>query len=165
MNDFLCKLQEINKPYQTLPSDTLLVTWDVKSLYTNIPHANGIKACEHFPRHNNYNNNKVDTILNFIELVLTCNNLTFQGNHYVQQTGTAMGTKMAPTYANLYMGHLEQQLLEHTTRKPLVWFRFIDDIFHFFHPDIWQTEVKPTTLTLTSSSNRQCQPILFHSWM
>ena len=36
---------------------------------------------------------------------------------------------MAPTYANLYMGLLEEQLLEQTTLKPLVWFRFIDDIF------------------------------------
>ena len=36
---------------------------------------------------------------------------------------------MAPTYANLYMGLLEEQLLEQTTLKPSVWFRFIDDIF------------------------------------
>lgn len=40
-----------------------------------------------------------------------------------------MGTRMAPTYANLYMGQLEEQLLEQTTLKPLVWFRFIDNIF------------------------------------
>ena len=40
-----------------------------------------------------------------------------------------MGTKMAPTYANLFMGHLEEQMLEETTLKPLIWFRFIDDIF------------------------------------
>lgn len=139
-NGFLRKLQDINDN-QTLPSDTLLVTWDIKSLYTNIPHADRIKACKHFLRLNIYDNNKVETILKFTELVLTCNNLPFQGNHYVQLTGTAMGTKMAPTYANLYMGHLEDQLLEHTILKPLVWFRFIDDIFF-----IWtfgtETEVK-----------------------
>ena len=79
--------------------------------------------------HNNFDDNKIATILNFIRLVLTCNNLTFQGVNYVQQTGTAMGTKMAPTYANLFMGHLEEQMLEETTLKPLIWFRFIDDIF------------------------------------
>lgn len=47
----------------------------------------------------------------------------------MQQTGTAMGTKMAPTYANLFMGHLEEQMLEQTTLKHLLWFRFIEDIF------------------------------------
>ena len=80
-------------------------------------------------RVNNYGEYKRTTVLEFMKLVFTCNNLTFQGNHYIQQTGTAMGTRMAPTYANLYMGLLEEQLLEQTTLKPLVWFRFIDDIF------------------------------------
>ena len=80
-------------------------------------------------RAHGFNEDKISTILKFINLVLTCNNLTFQGNHFVQQTGTAMGTKMAPTYANLFMGHLEEQLLDQTTLKPLIWFRFIDDIF------------------------------------
>ena len=79
-------------------------------------------------RLNNFDDNKIATILNFIRLVLTCNNLTFQGVNYVQQTGTAMGTKRAPTYANLFIGHLEEQMLEETTLKPLIWFRFIDDI-------------------------------------
>ena len=40
-----------------------------------------------------------------------------------------MGTKMAPSYANLLMGDLELQLLE--LGKPYIhmWKRFIDDIF------------------------------------
>ena len=127
-NDFLRKLVEINNT-ETLPPETLLVSWDVKSLYTNIPHASGMGACEYYMRAHGFNENKISTILRFINLVLTCNNLTFQGNHFVQQTGTAMGTKMAPTYANLFMGHLEEQLLDQTMLKPLIWFRFIDDIF------------------------------------
>lgn len=90
-----------------LPPDTLLVTWNVRSLYTNIPHDDGMKACEYYLHHNEYQDNKVETVMKFAELVLMCNNLSFKGNHYVQQTGTAVGTKMVPTYANLYMGHLE----------------------------------------------------------
>ena len=31
-----------------LPANILLVTLDVSSLYTNIPHNEGINACEHF---------------------------------------------------------------------------------------------------------------------
>ena len=109
-NDFLRKLVEINNT-ETLPPETLLVSWDVKSLYTNIPHASGMGACEYYMRAHGFNEDKISIILRFVNLVLTCNNLTFQGNHFVQRTGTAMGTKMAPTYANLFMGHLEEQLL------------------------------------------------------
>ena len=44
MTDFLNKLKDL----PTLPPDSLLVTLDVSSLYTNIPHGEGIKACEEF---------------------------------------------------------------------------------------------------------------------
>ena len=39
-----------------------------------------------------------------------------------------MGTKMAPSYGNIFMGRLEKQLLQSVTPKPLSWLRFIDDI-------------------------------------
>ena len=88
-----------------------------------------MKACERFMRRDDFSENKIATILKFIELVLTSNNLKFQGSHYVQMTGTAMGTKMAPTYANLYMGGLETDLQDKALYKPLLWRRVIDDIF------------------------------------
>ena len=40
-----------------------------------------------------------------------------------------MGTKMAPAYANIFMGNLEEQLLSEGSDKILLWKRFIDDIF------------------------------------
>jgi len=40
-----------------------------------------------------------------------------------------MGTRMAPSYANLFMAELETNLLTWTTHQPYVWWRFIDDIF------------------------------------
>ena len=41
----------------------------------------------------------------------------------------AMGTKMAPAYANLFMGKLEEKLRELGEPNILIWKRFIDDIF------------------------------------
>jgi hypothetical protein len=38
-----------------------------------------------------------------------------------------MGTKMAPSYANIFMGDLEERLLLSSLKQPLSWFRFIDD--------------------------------------
>ena len=40
-----------------------------------------------------------------------------------------MGTKMAPAYANLFMGKLEQKLIDIGKQHIQVWKRFIDDIF------------------------------------
>ena len=40
-----------------------------------------------------------------------------------------MGTRMAPNYANLFMGDLEEEILDSYPLKPLVWYRYIDDIF------------------------------------
>ena len=57
-----------------------------------------------------------------------CNNFEFNGQHYLQVQGTAMGTKMAPAYANMFMGCLEKQLLMSVTMRPFSWLRFIDDI-------------------------------------
>ena len=53
-----------------------------------------------------------------------CNN-----NHYLQIHGTAMGTKMAPSYANLFLGYFEAKALENAPFQPHTWFRYIDDIF------------------------------------
>ena len=40
-----------------------------------------------------------------------------------------MGTRMAPSYANRYMDQLEDHFLREAADQPLVWFRYIDDIF------------------------------------
>ena len=44
-----------------------------------------------------------------------------------------MGTALAPNYANLFMDRFEIKALENWLRKPIIWLRFIDDIFM-----IWQ---------------------------
>ena len=49
-------------------------------------------------------------IVQLLTLVLKYNNFTFNGDHYHQINGTAIGTKMAPSYANIFMGKLEKQI-------------------------------------------------------
>ena len=41
LNDDILKIDYLNKT-QTIPPNAILVTWDVKSLYTNIPHKEGL---------------------------------------------------------------------------------------------------------------------------
>ena len=53
----------------------------------------------------------------------------FNGDHYLQVSGTAMGIAAAPNYANLFMNRFETKALSNWPLKPLIWLRFIDDIF------------------------------------
>jgi hypothetical protein len=47
----------------------------------------------------------------------------------VEHIRFTLGTKMAPSYANIFMGDLEERLLLSSLKQPLSWFRFIDDDF------------------------------------
>ena len=116
-NDFLNKLLTIGK----LPSNSLLVTLDVSSLYTNIPHNEGINACDHFLL--------ALFACDLIRMILTMNNITFNDSHYLQIYGTAMGTKIASSFANLFLGLFEKNALRNAPFQPHTWLRYIDDIF------------------------------------
>ena len=71
----------------------------------------------------------IDSISQIIELVLKKNNFQFNDINYLQILGTAMGTKMAPSFASLFMGQLENDFLKTCDKKPSFWLRFLDDIF------------------------------------
>ena len=122
---FLNKLNSIGQ----LPNGVSLVTLDVASLYTNIPHNDGIQACSDFLDKRVNPTIKTTRLCDLIRMILTNNTFTFNGQHYRQINGTAMGTKMAPSYANLFMGNFEQKALAAATHSPLIWWRYIDDIF------------------------------------
>ena len=61
-------------------------------------------------------------------MILTMNNFVFNDEDFIQQHGTAMGTRMAPAFANLFMGEFERKALEGYVYKPFLWLRYIDDI-------------------------------------
>ena len=46
---------------------------------------------------------------------------------YKQQKGTAIGTKMAPPYAMIFMDYLEEDI-SNCLLKSLVWWGYIDDV-------------------------------------
>ena len=84
---------------------------------------------------------------------------------YLQTHGTAMGTKMAVAFANIFMASTVKEILRQSVNKPLTWKRLIDDVFclwdtnkeeieHFieqansYHPTIKLTaEVSPLEKT------------------
>ena len=60
------------------------------------------------------------------------NNFDFAGKLYLQVGGTAMGTKVAPSFANTFMGWFERKYVYTYHKQPLIWVRFIDDIFQIW---------------------------------
>nr|XP_039254344.1 uncharacterized protein LOC120331335 [Styela clava] len=123
--DFLNILKTIGN----VPSGSLLVTIDVTSLYTNIPHVDGISAVEKYLKKHSNDKREIPWIKEAVNMVLNNNNFVFNDNHYLQINGTAMGTKMAPKYANTFMANLESKMLQTAKIKPLYYFRYIDDCF------------------------------------
>ena len=124
---FLHKLEQLGQ----LPNNAFLVTLDVSSLYTNIPHNQGIDACRHFldTRNRTRSTISTETLCDLIRIILTMNNFSFDDKHYLQMHGTAMGTRMAPSYANLFLAKLETDALSRSPHQPHTWWRYIDDIF------------------------------------
>ena len=114
------------------PPDCVLSTVDVKSLYLNIPHEEGIRSALDALYKSNPNRDEVPfpdiTAEALLRTVLEQNYFEFNGQMFHQVRGTAMGTKMAPAYANIFMADLEHRIIEGLTNKPRLWKRFIDDI-------------------------------------
>ena len=114
-----------------VPNDSILVTLDVTSLYTNILYGEGINAtAKYLYRHRPSSlNPKNASICILLKLVLTTNNFEFDNKEFLQVGRTAMGTKLAPSFANLFMGDFEEKFVETYHLQPFLWKRFIDDIF------------------------------------
>ena len=115
--------------------NAILVSMDVTSLYTNIPQEEGITTvCNTYERfHSNKPPIPTHYLRDMLRLILQENSFQFHGKHYLQTHGTAMGTKMAVSFANLFMAAVETEILSHSTKKPLVWKRYIDDVFSLWN--------------------------------
>ena len=58
-----------------------------------------------------------ETLCNLIRMILTLNCFEFNNPFYIQTHGTAMGTCMAPSYANLFLAKFETDALKHAQRR------------------------------------------------
>lgn len=129
---FIQLLQNVDQ----LPSNTFLITADVTSLYTNIPHNEGIESITYFIDlfRKDLPTYAPPTIIFKIitEFILKNSIFQFLDSFFIQKEGTSMGTRMAPPYANLFMARLEETILKSHCHHLLFWKRFIDDIFFIF---------------------------------
>eukprot|EP00061_Rhincodon_typus_P009778 g33538.t1 len=115
--------------FQFTGSSRLLFTMDVQSLYTSIPHQDGLLVLRFFLGQRPEPSPPTTTLLHLVELVLILNNFSFNSSHFLQVRGVAMGTRMGPSYAFLVFGYVEHSLFQSCSGPhPQLFLRYIDDI-------------------------------------
>ena len=125
--DFLKKINQIN----FVPDNSYLVSLDVKSLYSNIINAEGIKYVKTFLEKYSKRTASTKVITTFLALIPTLNNFIFICRNYLQIKGCVMGTTCAPSYANIFMDHFERKLIYPFIKTfSIKYLRFIGDIFY-----------------------------------
>ena len=136
----------------------LIFTMDITSLYTVIPNDEGLRALKHFFDQRTVKEPSSETLLRLAELVLTLNCFSFGGNYYKQTNGVAMGTKMGPSYANLFVGFIEHQFFsQYHGPKPELYGRYIDDC-------IGATSSTREELTQFITAVNSFHPALKYTW-
>ena len=141
--DFLNKICKLKTNYK----NGRLITADIKSMYPSINRDLGYKAVRYFlakypdllPKRFD-----VEFIIEALQIILENSNFQFNGNYFCLKSGTATGTALAPTFANLVMAYLEIQFYKKVENKfgseislyvIQNWFRFIDDGFIVWNDD------------------------------
>ena len=114
--DFILKTKALGR----IPEGALLCTLGVSSLYTNIPNQEGILAVAEKVRQDPTKSPISKIILDLLKLDFHNMNFEFNGEHYFQIGGTAMGTALAPNYANIFMDRCETRALNGYHLKHLV---------------------------------------------
>ena len=117
---------QIFRDFNFSGQDKLIFTVDITSLYTVIPNSEGLQALKHFFDQRTVKEPSSETLLRLAELVLTLNCFSFAGNYYKRINGVAMGTRMGPSYANLFVGYVEF-FNQHNGPKSERYGRYIDD--------------------------------------
>ena len=140
--DFINKIGQIGD----IPENAILVTVDVVGLYPSIPHKAGLKALKNVLEKREQKHFPTEKLINMAEFVLKNNFFEFNGSVKQQVSGTAIGTKCAPTYACIYVDGVETEFLKTQERTPLVWFRHIDDTVFIWthgkeHPETFLQEL------------------------
>jgi hypothetical protein len=123
---------EITKDLQVTDTD-MLVSFDVESLFTNIPVKETLNVIETRLNQDITLTDRtklpVNVIMELLKLCTESNYFELEGQIYRQDEGMAMGSPLSPIFANIFMEDFEQKTIASACFRPKVWLRYVDDIF------------------------------------
>ena len=129
-NDFMHKIRDL----KDIPNDALLVTADVVGLYPSIPHEAGLQALKEVLERRKDKKISTNDLVKMAAFVLKNNYFEFNGEVKHQISGTAIGTKFAPTNASIFKEEIKTNFLD--TQELSLWYDF-DISMMFFYLDSW----------------------------
>ena len=113
----------------------IMCSFDVESLYTNVPVEEAIEIALDFM----YKPVKLinvpfnrEQLKRLLELSVRDAPFRFLDKVYKQVDGVAMGNPLAPIIADLWMQKMEQKLNKFSANRPIIWMRYVDDVFCLF---------------------------------
>ena len=115
-----------------LTKHSIIAVADVESLYPNIDHESGLAAVREAFAANPNPSRPDEEILKLLEIGLRKNDFNFNGETFLQKSGTSMGRRWAVSYANIFMAKWEREAFAKSYIKPTFYCRYIDDLFFIF---------------------------------
>ena len=117
--------------HERVTQDELLVSFDVSSLFTNVPVPEAVEVIREMlkrdPKLSERTTLDADTIADLLSLCLKSTYFRYNSCYYEQKEGAAMGSPVSAVVANLYMEHFEQIALNSALHRPRLWKRYVDD--------------------------------------
>ena len=113
--------------------NNFLVSFDISSLFTNIPLNETIElALDYILSNNTDVNISRKDLKKLFQFGTSETHFYFNGESYEQVDGVAIGYPLTPVPANLFMGHHEQHWLIQKEQHWLIQFCFIRDMLIIF---------------------------------
>jgi hypothetical protein len=118
-------------------SDQYLVSFDVESLYTNIPITETIDIILRlaYPDENTefFHDIRKEDLKKLLIICAQESHFIFRGKYYDQTDGVAMGSPLGPLFASIFMSDFERKHMESLKNLGLrKWLRYVDDVFASF---------------------------------
>ena len=126
---------DILKDFRT-EQDFYMVSFDIDSLYTNVPIKEAIKivADKMYINNNSFRGLSKSKFTELLQLVVNDSYFIFNDEYYKQVDGLAMGNPISATLANIFLCNHESQWLDNCPPafKPILYRRYVDDTFIIF---------------------------------